>query len=88
MAFAAGTLLMFLSNFGVRTYQVSDIDEKCSFASYQAQRWLTSLLALAAGLLYCTVRGYDATMLMLSIGIYIYKIVDGLADVYLSLIHI
>lgn len=82
MAFAAGTLLMFLSNFGVRTYQVSDIDEKCSFASYQAQRWLTSLLALAAGLLYCTVRGYDATMLMLSIGIYIYKIVDGLADVY------
>ena len=56
MAFAAGTLLMFLSNFGVRTYQVSDIDEKCSFASYQAQRWLTSLLALAAGLLYCTVR--------------------------------
>ncbi len=82
MAFAAGTLLMFLSNFGVRTYQVSDIDEKCSFASYQAQRWLTSLLALSAGLLYCTVRGYDATMLMLSIGIYIYKIVDGLADVY------
>lgn len=82
MAFAAGTLLMFLSNFGVRTYQVSDIDEKCSFASYQAQRLLTSLLALAAGLLYCTVRGYDATMLMLSIGIYIYKIVDGLADVY------
>ncbi len=82
MAFAAGTLLMFLSNFGVRTYQVSDIDEKCSFASYQAHRWLTSLLALAAGLLYCTVRGYDPAMLILSVGVYVYKIVDGLADVY------
>ncbi len=82
MAFAAGTLLMFLSNFGVRTYQVSDLDEKYSFASYQAQRLLTSLLALAVGLLYCTVRGYDPTMLMLSIGVYVYKIVDGLADVY------
>lgn len=82
MAFAAGTLLMFLSNFGVRTYQASDIDERCSFASYQAHRWLTSLLALAVGILYCTVRGYDATMLTLSIGVYIYKIVDGLADVY------
>lgn len=82
MAFAAGTLLMFLSNYGVRTFQVSDIDEKNSFASYQLNRWITSIIALVMGLLYCTIRDYGPGMLMLSMGVYVYKIVDGLADVY------
>lgn len=82
MAFAAGTLLMFLSNYGVRNFQVSDIDEKSSFSSYQVNRWITSAIALIAGLLYCTVRDYGPTMFMLSMGVYVYKVVDGLADVY------
>lgn len=82
MAFAAGTLLMFLSNYGVRTFQVSDIEEANSFASYQLNRWITSVIALVVGLLYCTVRGYGPEMLMLSMGVYVCKIVDGLADVY------
>ena len=82
MAFVAGTLLMILSNFGVRTFQVSDIDERVSFSSYQLNRWLTSALALFIGIFYCLLRGYDAAMMTLSIGIYVYKIVDGMADVY------
>ena len=82
MAFVAGTLLMILSNFGVRTFQVSDIDEATSFSSYQLNRWLTSLLALLIGIAYCMLRGYDAAMLTLSMGIYVYKIIDGMADVY------
>lgn len=82
MAFAVGTLLMFLSNFGVRNFQVSDIDERSSFASYQVHRWATSILALVAGLLFCTIRDYGPSMLMLSMGVYVYKVVDGLADVY------
>lgn len=82
MAFAVGTLLMFLANYGVRNFQVSDIDETSSFASYQVNRWITSILALVAGLLYCTIRDYGPAMLMLSMGVYVYKVVDGLADVY------
>ena len=82
MAFAAGTLLMFLTNYGVRNFQVSDIDEHSSFASYQVNRWITSILALVVGLLYCTIRDYGPSMLMLSMGVYAYKVVDGLADVY------
>ncbi len=82
MAFVAGTLLMILSNFGVRTFQVSDIDERVSFSSYQLNRWLTSAAALLVGIFYCMLRGYDGAMMTISIGIYIYKIVDGMADVY------
>ena len=82
MAFVTGTLLMIVANYGVRTFQVSDIDERSSFASYQLQRWVTSALALVAGVLYCALRGYDPAMVTLSMGVYVAKIVDGLADVY------
>ena len=82
MAFVTGTLLMIVANYGVRTFQVSDINQTSSFASYQVNRWVTSAAALALGALYCSVRGYDAGMTTLSLGVYVYKVVDGLADVY------
>ena len=82
MAFVTGTLLMIVANYGVRTFQVSDIDEATSFTSYQVNRWITSGLALLAGVLYCALRGYGPAMVTLSLGVYVYKVVDGLADVY------
>ena len=41
MAFTVGTLLLFLANYGVRTYQVSDLDDMRSFLDYQINRFLT-----------------------------------------------
>lgn len=82
MAFVAGTLLMIACNYGVRNYQVSDIDEAESFASYQLNRWILAALALLIGVLYVRMRGYSAAMATISMGVYIYKIVDGVADVY------
>ena len=82
MAFVTGTLLMILANFGVRTYQVSDIEEKHSFSDYQINRWITCVLMVLVGVVYCNIRGYDSTMFYISIGIYLYRMVDGLADVY------
>ena len=82
MAFVTGTLLMIAAGYGVRTHQVSDLDEDASFASYQVNRWLTGIAAFVIGLLYCTLRDYDAAMMAISLGVYVYKVVDGVADVY------
>ncbi|MBY4796926.1 lipopolysaccharide biosynthesis protein [Collinsella sp. AGMB00827] len=82
MAFVTGTLLMIAANYGVRTFQVSDLDERASFASYQINRIITSVGAILLGLLYCSLRGYDPAMTSMSLGVYIYKVIDGLADVY------
>ena len=82
MAFVTGTLLMIAANYGVRNFQVSDIDEDHSFSSYQINRWLTGIAAFVCGLLYCSVRGYDSHMLTICVGVYVYKLVDGVADVY------
>ena len=82
MAFVTGTLLMILANFGVRTYQVSDVNEKHTFMDYQINRWITCVVMVAVGAIYCQIRGYDNTMFYISIGVYLYRMVDGLADVY------
>jgi len=82
MAFVTGTLLMIAAGYGVRTYQVSDLDERASFASYQVNRLVTGVAALLIGILYCAWRGYDAAMWAICIGVYAYKVVDGAADVF------
>ena len=82
IAFVTGTLIMIACNYGVRNFQVSDIDEKTSFASYQLNRWLCGALALACGLVYSSARGYDAQMATIGLGVYPYKVIDGVADVY------
>lgn len=82
MAFVTATVLMIIANYGVRTYQVSDQDEVHSFSDYQINRWITCIGMLVVGWLYCTFRGYDSMMFTISFGVYLYKMVDGLADVY------
>lgn len=82
IAFVTGTLIMIACNYGVRNFQVSDIDEKTSFASYQLNRWICRALALACGLVYSSARGYDAQMATIGLGVYLYKVIDGIADVY------
>ena len=82
MAFVVALLLMFLGNFGVRTYQISDIHEEHSFLDYQVNRWLTCLVMVVVGWLYCTLRGYATEMFDISMAVVAYRCVDALADVY------
>ncbi len=82
MAFVVANLLMVLANFGVRTYQVSDLDERYSFADYQIQRFITCAVMMLCGIFYCCVRDYDDQMFLLCMGVFTYRMVDGLADVY------
>ena len=82
MAFITGLLLMFVGNYGVRTYQLSDLDEQHSFSDYQINRVITCILMMLLGYGYCLVRGYDDTMFLICMGVYFYKMVDALADVY------
>ena len=82
LAFVTALLLMFVGNYGVRNFQASDLDEEYSFADYQANRVLTVIIMLVAGITYCKFRGYTDQMWLMSLGVYLYKAIDALADVY------
>lgn len=79
MAYVVACLLMILASFGIRTYQVSDIDETYSFAEYRLNRFITCIAAVFAGYLYCMARGYDGDMTTICMGMLVYKVIDGLA---------
>lgn len=81
-AFMVGQLLMILANYGVRTYQVSDREQDHSFLDYQVNRWITCILTLVVGWVFCQVRGYDGAMITMNMWVFAYKMIDGLADVY------
>ncbi len=82
LAFVTALLLMFVGNYGVRNFQASDLDEEYSFNDYQANRILTCIIMLIAGVAYCSLRGYSDQMFLMSMGVYVYKMIDALADVY------
>ncbi len=82
LAFVVSNLLLFIGNYGVRTYQVSDLDEEHSFRDYNIQRILSCILMIAAGWLWVKVRGYDHEMAMICAGVFGFRVVDAYADVY------
>lgn len=82
MAFVTATMLMYIGNYGVRTYQVSDLEETDSFAAYQIHRVITCAAMLAVGYLYMLVRGYTGDMVTICWGAFIYRAIDAFADVY------
>lgn len=82
MAFITGLVLMFMGNYGVRTFQVSDLKERYSFSDYQVNRIVTCIAMVVVGIVYCFIRGYDGHMFTICMGVYLYKMIDALADVY------
>ena len=82
MAFTTATLVLYVGNYGVRTYQVSDIDEADSFASYQVHRLITCAVMLLICALWCGLKGYGREMTLIFWGAFGFRCVDALADTY------
>ncbi len=82
MAFVYANLLQFFGMYGVRTFQVSDVDEIESFGAYQLHRILACLVMAAVGWLFCLLRGYSGQMLTICYATVAFRAIDAFADVY------
>ncbi|ERL12339.1 polysaccharide biosynthesis protein [Coriobacteriaceae bacterium BV3Ac1] len=82
MAYVTGMMLMFIGNYGARTFQVSDVHEEQSFAAYQIQRFLACALMVAVGVVWCALHQYDHQMNQICFGVFGFRMIDALADVY------
>ena len=82
MAYVTGIMLMYLANYGVRTFQVSDVREEQSFAAYQIQRYMTCAMMALVGWVWCIAHGYEQQMTTICMGVFGFRMMDALADVY------
>ena len=91
IAFATGNLFMYLGNYGVRNYQVSDVDEKFPFRSYILHRLLTVALMLVVAAVYCAyslLRGaYSPAKTMTVAAMCLLKAIDCLEEVLEGRLH-
>ena len=91
IAFATGNLFMYLGNYGVRNYQVSDVDEKFPFRSYVLHRLLTVALMLLVAAVYCTYSllrgGYSSAKTMTVAAMCLLKAIDCLEEVLEGRLH-
>lgn len=82
LAFSLGQLLMMLGNMGLRTYQVSDLEERYSMGEYVVNRIISCVLMMLCTCVYgiatrCS--GGKFAALLLIVGT---KMIDAFADVF------
>ena len=85
-AYANANLLLTVGRFGMRPFQASDVTNQFSFQEYRRSRWITSgmTLLLSGGFVIVStlIHTYDFEKSMILLLMCIYKLADGIEDVY------
>lgn len=85
IAFAIGNLMLTIGKYGIRQYQVSDVEEKYSFKEYFIFRIITTFAMIAVSLIYVGynyfIGQYNADKCAVVILICLAKAIDSLEDV-------
>ncbi len=85
IAFAVGNLMMTIGKFGVRNYQVTDVESRFSFSTYLKTRIVTvtfMVITVAGYLVYANLcLGYDRKKIVVILAICMIYTVESLEDV-------
>lgn len=86
IAYANANLFLTIGKYGMRYFQVSDVKNQFTFAEYRVSRVVTSLGMLGVSVaytLYASVsNGYTMEKTQVIIWMCLFKVVDGIEDVY------
>lgn len=77
-----GQQMFMVAYFGIRPYQITDVENQYSFGEYLHVRIATSLSALAIGTGYILLQGYAPAKAWVVFLMVCYKVIDGFADAY------
>lgn len=88
IAYAVANLFYAVAQYGVRNFQVTDVEGKYAFKDYLAARVITVLTAIAMLALYlwyiCCIKGDSVEKAMITFEVTIWKQVDALEDVFVG----
>lgn len=81
-AFSIAVLMMNIGSYGIRNYQVSDVDEQHSFGEYCGFRFITCILMAVISVGYVFIKGFDMVKAMLVLLLCGMRIVECFEDVF------
>ena len=87
IAFTTGQQLLTIGYYEVRPFQVTDVSGQYSFPEYLSARAVTSAAMAVAGIVYVLVTGPDFVKGTVILLMCLYKMVDGIADVFEGEFH-
>lgn len=87
-AISVGTSLSAISLFNMRSYQVSDVQKRFSDETYLRSRAVTSLLSVAACLVWLQFLGYSAESNIVVLLFLLYKIAESYSDAYQGILQV
>jgi O-antigen/teichoic acid export membrane protein len=77
-----GQQMFMVAYFGIRPYQITDVENRYSFGDYLHLRMATSAAALAIGVGFILLQGYTAHKALVVFLMVCYKVIDGFADAF------
>ncbi|MBQ9233380.1 MAG: lipopolysaccharide biosynthesis protein [Lachnospiraceae bacterium] len=89
IAYANANLFLNIGKYGMRNFQVSDVNDQFSFKEYKISRYITTVLMMLVSIIYVLIaghfNGYTVEKSMIIIWMCLFKAVDAVEDVYLGL---
>lgn len=81
-AFSVALLFMFVGNYGIRNYQVSDTNEKYTPGQYYASRFVTVGVMTVSGLFFVLLGGFGVEKAFVVFAFILSKAVEAFEDVF------
>lgn len=82
IAITISQMLLYIAYFELRTFQVTDVEHRYSFAQYHGAKIVTCILMMAASVVYIGLQGYGMEKALIVFLMCIYRMIDGYADLY------
>lgn len=82
IAITISQMLLYIAYFELRTFQVTDVDKRFSFAQYHGAKIVTCVLMMIASVIYIAFQGYSKDKALVVFLMCIYRMIDGYADLF------
>lgn len=82
IAYAVGSLMYYIGEYGVRKYQVSDVAEEMSFTDYHSHRVTSSAIMLIASVVYIMMQDYSPRKAYIVLMVCLLKVVEAYSELY------
>lgn len=82
IAITISQMMLYIAYFELRTFQVTDIERKFTFAQYHGAKVIACAGMMLVSIVYVVLKGYGAEKMSIVLLMCVYRMIDGYADLY------